>query len=110
MFSLMLVESSLSEDQCYEIPVDSFVTPQRIYVGGTRVSYVRENIVDSVKTNEKHMSEIAKKVMLVDDTKYSAVTERSSRASDIINKMESSSNSFCGGKKGRHGLIFLLNG
>ena len=86
---VLTVESSLCEDQCYEIPIDSFITPQRIYIGGTRVAPVKEGIEDSIKSTERRMSESARRLATVGNTDYCAVTDRINRGADVISKAES---------------------
>lgn len=106
-FFLIIVDSSLAEDKCYEIPVDSFITPQRVYIDGIRVTPVKEDLEESLKSNERRMSESAIKMAAVNENQYCAVTDRISRTSDITTRNESTASSVFGGnyKKGKQNMV-----
>ena len=82
-FLLFLVESSLAEAQCYEIPVDSFETPQRIYVDGVRVASLETPV------SERSVSQVDAEVKIIDHTQYCPAKKTTSVSTDVSAQRES---------------------
>ena len=81
------MDSSLAEAQCYEIPVDSFETPQRIYVDGVRLSALTESLETPVR--EWSLAQDDVEIKIIDQTQYCPAREQTSVSTDVTGQRES---------------------
>ena len=79
-FIFFAVETCLADAKCYEIPVDSFETPQRIYIDGVRVTPLSDALETPV--SQRSLFQTAADVNIVDQTQYCAATKRGSVSTD----------------------------
>lgn len=81
------MDSSLAEAQCYEIPVDSFETPQRIYIDGVRFSALTESSETPVR--EWSLAQDDAGIKIIDQTQYCPAREQTSVSTDVTGQRES---------------------
>ncbi|XP_028395419.1 uncharacterized protein LOC114519478 [Dendronephthya gigantea] len=96
LFERLDIENTpLAEAQCYEIPVDSFDTPQRIYIDGIRLTPLALSL-------ETHRTSEMTDVSIVDQTQYCPARESGSVSTDV--QRESVPSSFGPGASERSSL------
>jgi hypothetical protein len=103
---IFAVETSLAEAQCYEIPVDSFETPQRIYMDGVRASPLAESLETPVSERSLTVAE----TNIIDQTQYCPAEERTSVSTDVTGQRESIPSSVGPGTHCRHSPLLRHSG